>query len=220
MKKILITILVVIIAIFGYNEYKDYKRFHPKTSNYKTSENIDLDYYNKTIVHNYFNAVENLNGYVLMQWSANEIDVKSPENDNKETEYAVNQYREKLAKVKYFEALLKQSKKLKNQGFNNADVQNFELKGLSVEAYNKKLNAEKYKNRLMSSIPKENLNYGGGGNAFVYEVQKLLVKKGYNIPLDGIFKSETRNAIIDFETKHNLFPDGQIDEYTLEALLE
>lgn len=40
------------------------------------------------------------------------------------------------------------------------------------------------------------------------------------MPFDGIFKSETRIAVIDFETKHNLFPDGQIDEYTLEALLE
>ncbi|KJD36599.1 hypothetical protein PW52_02835 [Tamlana sedimentorum] len=219
MKKILITILVVIIIIFAYNEYKDYKRFHPETSSYKSCDCVDLDYYNKTIVYDYFNAIENLNGYVLMQWSANEIDVKSPENDNKETEYAVNQYREKLAKIKYFEAILAQSKKLKNKGFNNADVKSFELEGLSLDAYNKKLKAEKYKNQLMSSIPKENLNYGRG-SAFVYEVQKILINKGYNIPLDGIFRSETRNAIIDFETKHNLFPDGQIDESTLEALLE
>ena len=30
----------------------------------------------------------------------------------------------------------------------------------------------------------------------------------------------TRNAIIEFETKHNLFPDGNLDVLTLDALLD
>ena len=219
MKKILITILVVIVLIFAYNQYKDYKRFHPNNIDYKINESVDLDYYNQSVVYNYYDAVEALNGFVSMQWSANEIDVKSPEDDDRETQLAVNEYSKKLAKVKYYESKLVQSKTLKEKGFTNADIKNYEAEGLSLEAYNKKLEAEKFKNNLFLNLPITNLR-NGQKSPFIYEIQKLLVKKGYEIPLDGIFKNVTRNALMDFEAKNNLFVDGNIDEMTLEALLK
>ena len=89
---------------------------------YKTSQNIDIEYYNQDVVYNYFEAVQSLNGFAAMQWSTNEIDVKSPENDDEATQYIVEEYHKKLAKVKYYEAKLEASKQLKNEGFTNAQI--------------------------------------------------------------------------------------------------
>ncbi|RAJ17760.1 peptidoglycan-binding domain-containing protein [Olleya aquimaris] len=219
MKKILIAILVVIVLIFSYNQYKEFQRFHPKHANYKISESIDLNYHNQEMVYNYNEAVEQLNSYATMQWSANEIDVKSPESDDAETTLAVNTYAKKLAKVKFYETKLEQSKQLKDKGYTNADIQNFEQIGLTVEAYNTHVNNEKFKNRLLNALPKTNLRTGER-SPFVFEIQKLLVKKGYDIPVDGVYMTITANAIKDFEAKNNLFADGNIDEVTLEALLD
>ena len=59
----------------------------------------------------------------------------------------------------------------------------------------------------------------GDFNSFVYELQKILVKKGYNIPVDGLFRDITLKSIGAFEQKNGLFPDGKIDPVTLDYLL-
>ncbi|WGD35903.1 peptidoglycan-binding domain-containing protein [Olleya sp. YS] len=219
MKKILIAILVVIVLIFAYNQYKEYQRFHPKHANYNTSKPLDLNHHNQEVVYNYNEAVEQLNSYVTMQWSANGIDVRSPESDDAETTLAVNTYAKKLAKVKFYEAKLEQSKQLKDKGFSNESIQLFEETGMSQEAYQKHIEDKTFKNRLLLALPKGNLR-SGEKSAFIYEIQKLLVKKGYEIPVDGVYKSITQNAILDFETKNNLFADGNIDQLTLETLMD
>lgn len=218
MKKILILILIIIISIFAYGEYKEYQRFHPKNVNYKASETIDLNYHDQTTVYNYNEAISTLNGFVITQWSANGIDVRNPEDDNTETQYAVNTYAKKLAKVKFFEAKLEQSNALKSKGFNNAEIKTIESENITPEDYNKRLESEKFKRLLIESFPKKNL-IDGEKNAFVYEIQKLLVNKGFDIPVDGVYKNITSDALKAFEEKQQLFPDGKIDPITLEALL-
>ncbi|MEJ6792525.1 MAG: peptidoglycan-binding domain-containing protein [Lacinutrix sp.] len=54
----------------------------------------------------------------------------------------------------------------------------------------------------------------------MFELQKLLVKKGYSIPVDGVYESITSEALKSFEKKNNLYPDGKIDIMTLKALLD
>ena len=122
MKKLLIVLIMVIVLIFAYNQYKEYQRFHPDNFNYKSSENIDLEYYNQDVVYSYFEAVQALNGFANMQWNVNEINVKSPEDDDESTTFVVNEYRKKLAKVKYYEAKLEASKQLKDEGLTNAQI--------------------------------------------------------------------------------------------------
>ena len=219
MKKLLIAIIVIIISIFAYNQYKTYQRFNPENTNYNVSQMIDIDYYDQLVVFGYHDAVQSLNAYITMQWSANGIDVISPENEEAETVLAVDSYANKRAKVKFYEVKLEQSKRLKDKGFSNKGVQLFENTGLTEEAYNKQLEADKFRDRLLSELPRAYLR-SGEKSAFIYEVQKLLVKKGYDIPLDGVYKSITEKAILDFETKANLFVDGNIDQLTLEALLD
>ena len=218
MKKILILILIIIISIFAYSEYKEYQRFHPKNVAYKASEAIDLNYHDQTMVYSYNEAITALNGFVITQWSANSIDVRNPEDDDTETQYAVNMYTKKLAKVKFFEAKLEQSKTLKEKGFSNTKIKSIETEGITAEDYNARLKAEKFKRLLIESFPKKSL-VNGQKNAFVYEIQKLLVKKGFDIPVDGVYKNITSDALKAFEEKNQLFPDGKIDPMTLDLLL-
>ena len=216
MKKLLIVLIMVIVLIFSYNQYKEYQRFHPDNFNYKSSENIDLEYYNQDVVYSYFEAVQALNGFAAMQWSVNEINVKSPEDDDESTTFVVNEYRKKLAKVKYYEAKLEASKQLKDEGLTNAQIKaklegNTAPKNSEVAEFNAKIKS------MFNPSSKIRL---GEKSAFIYEIQKLLVKKGFDIPLDGVYKNITQDAIYKFEENNNLFPDGNLDVLTLDALLD
>ncbi|MGB1307482.1 MAG: peptidoglycan-binding domain-containing protein [Oceanihabitans sp.] len=215
MKKLLITIIVLIILIFAYSQYKEYKRFHPEFVNYNSSKLIDVNYPNKEVLINYYQAIESLNNFVITKWSTSEIDVRSPKKDNPETKIALEEYANKKATVKFYEAILEQSKMLKEKGLDNTEIKIIEEKGTTKEALQK----EQYTNTIKKMF---HSNIGiaiGEKSAFVFEIQKLLVKKGYDIPVDGAYKTITSNAIQDFETKQNLFPDGKLDVITLEALL-
>ena len=46
------------------------------------------------------------------------------------------------------------------------------------------------------------------------------MEKGYEIPIDGLFRDITFNAVRVFEEKNGLFPDGKIDMLTLEYLVQ
>lgn len=218
MKKILLFILAVIILMFAYSEYKEYQRFHPKNANIKPSEAIDVNYYNQDMVYNYYSALETANNYMQMQWSANEIDVRSPENDDEETQFVVTEYGKKVAKVNYYKSILEQSKTLKSQGLTNDDIKLFETKGISILEYNQAKAQLQEKQLLLDMMPKKDL-FSREKSAFIYEMQKLLVKKGYDIPVDGVYENITSEALKSFEVKNNLFPDGKIDIKTLKALM-
>ncbi|WP_121051636.1 peptidoglycan-binding domain-containing protein [Lacinutrix venerupis] len=218
MKKILFFIIAIIILMFAYSEYKEYQRFHPENANLKVSETIDVNYYNQEVVYNYYDALEAANNYMQMQWSANGIDVRSPEDDDEETALAVAEYGKKIAKLNYFKAVLEQSKTLKSEGLSNNDIKFFESEGVSIAEYNKTKAEEDFKKEILSMLPQKPL-YSGEKSVFVYEMQKLLVKKGFDISVDGVYKNITSEALKSFEEKQNLFPDGKIDVITLKALL-
>ena len=82
MKQILIVILVVILLIFGYNQYSNYKRFHSPGVDYVSDKKIDLNYHDNSFLLNYYQAIEDLNSYVRMQWVTQGVDVRNPENDD------------------------------------------------------------------------------------------------------------------------------------------
>lgn len=218
MKKILLFIIAIIILMYAYSEYKEYQRFHPKNANIQVSEHIDVNYHNKETVYKYFRALEDANNYMQMQWSANEIDVRSPEKDNAETKFAVAKFADKVAKLNYFKALLEQSKTLKNKGLNNNDIKHIEVNNMTISDFSKEKSAKKQKQLLLDMMPESEL-YSGESSAFIYEIQKLLVDHGFNIPVDGVYKTVTSETIKAFQLKNNLFPDGKINVITLEQLI-
>jgi len=221
MKTILITILIVILLLFGYNKYVDYKRHHPQTTDYIASRAIDTDPYNKKLLYNYYEAIETLNNHVTLSWSANGIDVQTPKKDNAESKDAVSLYGALLAKTKFYETQLIQSKEAKAKGLTNADLKMLAEKGKTSEQLKKKVQEIKRVKRIYSLFKEvgANLQLNNTG-PMVYELQKLLIAKGYGIPLDGVFKTATLEALQAFEVSKDLYSDGRLDMLTLSYLLE
>ncbi len=222
MKQIIIFLLVIIALIIAFGQYKQYKRFSLSEYQYKASENIDLNYHDRSFLLDYYQAIESLNGYVIMQWSSEGIDVRNPD-DDEAIEAAAAIYNEKLGIVKFHEDQLVKSASLKQQGMTNADIKFLETKGISLENYAKQKKQKASKELLRSMFANEISKNGlrlGSRSAFISEIQKLLISKGHNIPVDGVFKNETTNALMAFEENNGLFPDGKLDALTLEALIK
>lgn len=204
MKQIIIFLLVIIVAFIGFGQYKKYKRFSFSEYGYKTPETIDVATADKGLLLNYYEAVEAVNGYVITQWSFNEIDVRTPDDDGGEELAVVSEYRKKLANVKFYEAQL--------------------LNPSEKEKPARELSEAEKKNKLIKktfySSPKGNGLRLGERSALVYEIQGILIAKGDSIQQDGLFRTETFNALQAFEGRNGLFPDGKLDVITLEYLLK
>lgn len=216
MKQIIIFLLLVITSLIGYGIYSNYKRYNSPQVNYKTEKNIDVAYHNKELLLNYYEAVEDLDSYVMLQWSANEIDVRTPEDDDVATKTAVETYAKKLAKVNYYEVILENSVLLKDKGLTNKQIKFIEEKGINLKTYKQNLRNKKIKKLFNPSVKL----YNGSKNAIIYEVQKQLTSLGDSILVDGIYRVETFNAIKKFEEKNNLLADGLLDELTIEMMFE
>lgn len=202
MKQIIIFLLIVMVGIMGYNMYSKYQRFNPPNYQYSVPESIDSNHPNKALLLDYHEAVKALDGYVITQWSANNIDVRNPKKDNEETLAAVAEYTKKLANVSYFESQLATS-----------EIQQEEPELPSATEERKMLIAELF--RSASDGPRI-----GERSALVYELQGILISKGDSIRHDGLFRTETFNALKSFEAKNGLFPDGKLDVLTMKFLLE
>lgn len=218
MKQIIITLLVVLLLILGFNLYSDYKRFHSPGSDYVSTQKIDLNYYDSTTLQNYYQAIEEVNAYVKTAWANDDVDVRNPEDDDEDTKAVVSGYTKKLGIVKLYEEKLVQSAKMKSEGLNDKDVIAFEESGFKSKDYNEFIKRKFLMETFKSNPEKYSLKLGDF-NSFVFELQKILVKKGYNIPVDGLFKDTTLKAIGAFEQKNGLFADGKIDAVTLDYLL-
>jgi len=200
-----------------YGQYSQYKRFKLENYEYKVAKNIDLGYHDKSFVLDYYEAIEDINSHVKAQWSANSIDVRVPEDDNEETKVAVKAYTRKLAKVKYYEGQLLLSARLKKEGVNNADVKSYQDDGITK---GEKLNQDR-KERLFALFGNVSNTVKLGDNGpLVFEIQKLLKSKGQDVIVDGVFKEMTAKAILTFEQEQKLYPDGKLDVFTFEKLLE
>lgn len=46
----------------------------------------------------------------------------------------------------------------------------------------------------------------------VAELQRLLRQLKYTVPLSGYFGPQTHTAVVDFQKKNELKPDGRVDE--------
>lgn len=219
MKTLLISTLIIILGIFAFNKFQDYRRFNGPSTNYSISDAIDINYFDENIVRNYFNEIEQLNGFINTQWSANKIDVINPKKDNKKTNYAVQLYAKRLSTIKYFENLLIQSKKLKAAGFSNADIKLYTEKGMTSEGFSNHQNEMKHKEVILASYSEFDIRKGSK-NMLVFEMQKLLNKNGFSITEDGVFRDETSNALKQFEVQYGFYPDGKLDLLTLNGLLD
>ncbi|RMA66076.1 peptidoglycan-binding domain-containing protein [Ulvibacter antarcticus] len=204
MKQIIIFLLLIIVGLIGYGQYKKHKRYSFSEYEYKVPDGIDVANANKGLLLDYYEAVETVNGFVATKWSAENIDVRNPSDDDAEDMAAVSEYRNRLANVKFYEA------QLVNPKTEVAPVKD------SSEAEKKKQLIKS----IFNSNPIGNSLRLGERSAMVYEIQGLLIAKGDSIVHDGLFRAETFTSLKNFEEKHKLFPDGRLDAITLEYLLK
>ncbi|WP_298950279.1 peptidoglycan-binding domain-containing protein [uncultured Nonlabens sp.] len=218
MKPIIIFLLLCILGFISYDFYKDWSRFHSPEYHYKTEVTVDKDYHDPSVVMMYYDAITDLNSFIKLQWTANDIDVRLPEDDDLETTLAVEKYAQKLARVTYLEQKLAQSASYKSNGWNNQQIIDFENNHSSPE----EIKAIEQKNLMkqLYSNHWEDSQRIGSKNALVFEIQKNLIARGYDMALDGVFAKDTTEALAHFESKNNLFPDGKIDVLTFEVLLK
>jgi len=73
-----------------------------------------------------------------------------------------------------------------------------------------------YLPRELTNYP--TIRYGSQGN-FVYLLQFMLRQNGYTLTVDGIFGNGTLSALIDFQNKNGLTPDGIAGQNTWRTLL-
>ena len=219
MKTILISILVVIILIFGINQYQDYQRFHNPNNHYQPVDGILRTDFNKSLVNDYLKSITNLNGYMELQWSANGIDVRNPEKGDAQNQYVSNQYNSLLSEVNFLENQLLQIQKLKNEGKSNQEIELLIKGHKTTDQIEKEKKQNTYRTTLIDLYNSKSKSFTTE-ETFVFEIQKLLNKKGYSIQIDGKYRKETTEAIKSFEQKNNFYPDGKIDLLTLKTLLQ
>jgi len=98
----------------------------------------------------------------------------------------------------------------------NTAIKQLETKGSTIEEEAKVAYATKIRDMFNAT---ERTGYNQE-SPLIFEVQKILVKKGYDIPLDGVFRNITIDALTKFEAENQLFADGKLDALTLDALLK
>ena len=211
MKKILIIALVIFLAIFSYAKYQTYKRFNPPSDyDHIVNNNIDSNYHDPLVVKDYFKHSSGLGLYARKVWANKRIDVLHPDEDDVEAELYVSQYTDKLVRIKHLENILIYSKELKDQGFNNKDIEQIELTGMSPKDYQFQKSFENARFNLME----------GDEGQTVAMIQQKLVDLGYEIPVDGKFKALTKQAVMEIQEKAQLIPTGTVDKYTLKAIIK
>lgn len=204
MKQIIIFLLLIIVGILGYNFYKNYKRFNPPNYQYQIPEEISSNPSESGLLYDYYQAVEELDGYVITQWSTEGVDVRNPGKDGSEVTASIANYAKKKAKVRFYEKQLLQPNKVEEKA-----------KGSSEAEKRKQLVS-----KLFYVNPNSNSLRLGEKSALVFEIQQLLIENGDSIKRDGLFRAETFTALKNFEEKNGLFPDGKLDVITLQYLLK
>ncbi len=72
-----------------------------------------------------------------------------------------------------------------------------------------------YDEKLAAAFSKHS---GGVIAPSTLDIQMALKKRGYNVEVDGVTGTQTRNAIREFQTAEGLMPDGAVGPKTLAAL--
>ncbi|MGD1841488.1 MAG: peptidoglycan-binding protein [Thermonemataceae bacterium] len=210
MKRIITFLVVVSLLLIAFFQYQQYRRFHPpKAYDYATDiQKIDVNYHDAALVEAYFEKAYEIGSFARQAWFNHRIDVRFPDESDTHSMQAAHRYKQLVAHVQHMEAKLKQSLRLKQQGFDNIAIALIEKKGISPKAY-----------KFVKYFKDTTLQVGDE-NASVWALQQLLNQKGDTIRIDGVYSDDTEAAVRVFQKKNGLYPSGIADETTLQTLLQ
>ncbi len=213
MKKILRVLFIIVFLTITYVVVKQYRKVHPPMDfSHPISSQVDPKYHSRNSLNTYYNLCFEVESLAQYFWFENLINILEENQHNPEALKARKNYLAKLHLLQSIESELVQSKGLKTQGYSNFDIQKIEQIGIRQF-----LQLEKEK-RLEESLAV--LAEKGTISRFVYFTQCQLNLFGYQIREDGIFDSETEQAVIKYQKSIQQFPTGMMDKYTYRKLVE
>lgn len=209
MKRIIILLVFISLVIIAFSQYLKYKKFNiPNDYDYKIAEDIDANYHDVSLLSDYYTTAYQIGSLAREMWFNHGIDVKLADKSDPQSVSATLAYNQLLAKVKFLEGKLRESKRLKDLGYNNLDIKYMEENGVSEKNF--------LLYQLFGGKPLKN----GEKSEAVWELQSLLVKAGYEIPIDGFFSDKTEGAIKEFQKSQKIYPSGIADTKTLKLLIK
>jgi len=203
MKKVLLIILVVCLAIIAYSTYMRYHKINSPGYSYSIPDSIDINYHDQAVMNNYFQKAKELESYVRTIWYNHGMDVTHIDEKSPESVKYGKYFTTLSAQVAFLERKLKASYLLKSKGFSNEQIMSMEAQGVSEIGWE------------LAELVK--VKYGERSQ-YVWDLQKKLISKGYDIPLDGYFREETLKAVSDFEKSVGMYSSGSINRKMLMKL--
>ncbi|GAB4124631.1 MAG: hypothetical protein OHK0045_02110 [Raineya sp.] len=209
MKRLIVLFFILSTGLLVYFQYVKYRKFSfPNSYDYvMNTKDIDINYHDQAAVSEYFDKATRLGNFAREQWYNYEIDVLSPEN-TPQAQNAAQSYQQMLARIKFLEAKLIASQKLKAQGFDNFAIKTIEEKQISPENF-----------KLHTLINGKTFKKGDRDKA-IWEIQKLINTKGFKIQIDGFFSDETEQTVKTIQEQSKVYPSGIIDEEFVKLLLK
>lgn len=206
MKKIFYLVIIITLPIIAFFQYQDYTRFRPEAEyDFVLSNDVDVNYYDQTLVKEYFNNGVEIGAVARRFWYGSDIDVKFPD-ESIQAQNAAALYNQLIARNTFIQRKLVKSAEYKTSGYSNDQILELE-NGIDPN-----------KRKLMD----QRANYigltTGNTSSYAWNVQKQLSSKGYTLPLDGVFLTESDNALKLFQTDNEMFPSGIVDQETFDAL--
>ncbi|MEQ9404812.1 MAG: peptidoglycan-binding domain-containing protein [Cyclobacteriaceae bacterium] len=207
MKRILFVVIIITLPLIAYFQYKKYTRFNPPSQlEYVIADNIDVNYHNQSLVSEYYrNAVE-IGAFARSKWSNESIDVRFPDQNDLVQVNAAKYYNQLVARTKELEVRLQNAAVLKSKGYSNNDIIKAES-GIPSDLIESKID------RTTMEVLRI-----GDRNRFVWKLQEKLISKGYPHLLDGLFGTDTQNALIRYQNDQGLFPSGAMNPEVFDEL--
>ncbi|MDP5169463.1 MAG: peptidoglycan-binding protein [Bacteroidia bacterium] len=210
MKRLFQIFIAFSLILILWFEFRSYQR-HRASDAYDVvvDSTIDWSYHNPALVKEYLFAAEEAGQYGRFVWAKEGVDVLTDSPTDPESKAFVQKYQQILSSVSYYHGKLAQSAAWKAEGLSNEQIAQREIGGIPEKS--SKL-AALLNNPVIARVSDQ--------GALVYEIQKKLVEKGLSIPLDGIYREETRQGVSKFQQAAGLFPSGEVDMLTIERLFQ
>jgi|JI8StandDraft_2_1071088.scaffolds.fasta_scaffold03134_8 hypothetical protein len=208
MKRVFSLLIVILFGTLVFFQVKNYRKFSaPNAYDYViNTKDIDINYYDQKMVLEYFETATKLGNFAREQWANHGVDVLYPESDDIQSVNASGTYQRMLSRVKFLEAKLVYSQKIKAQGFNNETIAYIEKHGISEKQY------------AIHSMMAGKTFKKGDKDPVIWEIQKLINQKGTTIQIDGFFNDETELAIKKIQEQKQIYPSGVLDESFVKLL--
>lgn len=208
----LLLVLVVLGWLFFSFLAKQYRKLNSKEIVYVISDSIDYQYHNHLFLNTYFQDVEQYNKDAMKLWVKKGIHPRKAK-DTLNPWFRLLQAKEH--KIRNAEILLKESKTLKSEGFSEADIRAMHEMGFQKEQYL----AHKSLALVYETLKDKNVGYSSRPED-IWLSQQLINRKGFNIPVDGIFNYITDSALSSFQKSKALYESHKVDNITLKKLIE